>query len=411
MKHLLLFMLLLSVSLSPLGAQTNNRIKELQNRQGQLKKQIEETENLLTTTKKDVGSQLNSLNTLTGQIAERRRYIDTLSNDVAQIEEEIKAVELQLSDLEKQLSEKKENYALSLRYLQRYGSVQQKLMFVFSAKTFSQSLRRMRYMREYASYQQQQGKALQEKQEEVATKRQELEEAKNSKADVLRLREAERKELEAQEKNKRSLLNELQKKQQSLQAEIRRKRSEADKLNAQIDKLIAEEIEKSRKNAQANKNQSTQAKAAAASEATANVALSSNFEQNRGKFPVPISTSYIVVSRFGQYNVEGMRNVTLDNKGIDIQGQRGAKAKAIFNGEVTAVFQLNGLFNILIRHGKYISVYCNLSSTRVKQGDPISTGQELGDIYTDTANDNRTILHFQLRREREKLNPAQWLRL
>ncbi len=90
--------------------------------------------------------------------------------------------------------------------------------------------------------------------------------------------------------------------------------------------------------------------------------LSGNFVSNRGKLPMPISGPYIITSHYGQYAVEGLRNVKLDNKGIDIQGKPGAQARAIFDGKVAAVFQLNGLFNVLIRHGNYISVYCNLSS-------------------------------------------------
>ena len=439
MKRLLL-LLWCCLLLIPSGAQTNKRIKDLQNRQGQLKKQIEETRTLLNTTKKDMGSQLNSLNALSGQIEERRKYIDTLTNDVAQIEEEMGIVERQLSGLQTDLLVAKDNYIASLRYLQRHGSIQQKLMFIFSAKNLSQTLRRLRYVREYASSQKEQGLAMQQMQQEITAKRKELEEVKASKTDMLQLRETERRELEIQEREKRAIVSELQKKQRSLQDEIKKKQAEANKLNAQIDKLVADEIEKARKQAEeeakreaeakkkevanASKTQTksettnaapkTESKPAATATYSSNNSdkvLSSNFEQNRGKLPVPITTSYIVVSHFGQYNVEGMKNVTLDNKGIDIQGKPGAKARAVFNGKVAAIFQLNGLFNVLVRHGQYISVYCNLSSTSVKQGDDVSTRQELGTVYTDTSNDNRTVLHFQLRKERDKLNPERWLHL
>ena len=137
--------------------------------------------------------------------------------------------------------------------------------------------------------------------------------------------------------------------------------------------------------------------------------LSSDFAANRGKLPMPITTSYIIVSHYGQYNVAGLRNVTLDNKGIDIQGKPGAQARAIFNGKVAAVFQLNGLFNVLVRHGSYISVYCNLAKSDVKQGDIVSTRQVLGTVYSDASDNNRTVLHFQLRKEKDKLNPETWL--
>ena len=447
MKRLLLLLCLL-LCLAPLGAQTNKRIKDLQSRQGQLKQQIEETQSLLNTTKKDVGSQLSSLSVLMGQIDERRKYIDTLTSDMVQIDAEMNLVEAQLVRLQSDLLAQKDDYVASLRYLQRHGSIQQKLMFIFSAKTFSQTLRRLRYVREYATYQKEQGLLMQQQQQDISAKRRELEEVRASKTDLLQQREAERSALEVQQRQQRALVSELQKKQKGLQDEIKKMQAEANKLNAEIDKLVAAEVEKARKQAEEEARREAEAKkkaeaakrtenktaaatttakpaastakpattttAAAPSTTASNTsdkALSANFEQNRGKLPAPISTSYVVVSHFGQYNVQGMKNVTLDNKGIDLQGKQGAKARAVFNGKVAAIFQLNGLFNVLVRHGQYISVYCNLSSTNVKQGDDVTTRQELGTVFTDPSNDNRTVLHFQLRKERDKLNPERWLKL
>ncbi|MCQ5209103.1 peptidoglycan DD-metalloendopeptidase family protein, partial [Bacteroides thetaiotaomicron] len=63
----------------------------------------------------------------------------------------------------------------------------------------------------------------------------------------------------------------------------------------------------------------------------------------------------------------------------------------------------------LIRHGNYISVYCNLSSASVKSGDTVSTKQSIGEIFSDGADNGRTVLPFQLRREKEKLTPEPWL--
>ena len=135
--------------------------------------------------------------------------------------------------------------------------------------------------------------------------------------------------------------------------------------------------------------------------------LSGSFEKNKGKLPIPITGPYIIVSRYGQYGVDGLKNVVLDNKGIDIKGQKGAKARAIFDGEVSAVFQYNGLSNVLVRHGQYISVYCNLSSVSVTKGKKVGTRDVIGYIGTDSS--GNTILHFQLRKETSKLNPESWL--
>ena len=416
----------------PLSAQSNKLIRELEGKRGALQKQIAETESILQNTKKDVGSQLNGLAALTGQIEERKRYILSINNDVETIERELVSLNRQLNSLEKDLKEKKKKYEASVQYLYKNKSIEEKLMFIFSAKNLGQTYRRMRYVREYATYQRLQGEEILKKQEQIRKKKAERQQVKAAKEGLLKERENEKAKLEAQEKEKRTLVANLQKKQKGLQSEVNKKRREANQLNARIDRLIAEEIERARKRAAeearreaaARKKADTNGKGAsktgtaakpksepldAFTMSKADRELSGSFVANRGKLPMPISGPYIITSRYGQYSVEGLRNVKLDNKGIDIQGKPGAQARAIFDGKVAAVFQLNGLFNVLIRHGNYISVYCNLSSASVKSGDTVSTKQSIGQIFSDGADNGRTVLHFQLRREKEKLNPEPWL--
>ena len=131
--------------------------------------------------------------------------------------------------------------------------------------------------------------------------------------------------------------------------------------------------------------------------------MSGGFEANKGRLPMPITGSYRIVSHFGQYNVEGLKNVTLDNKGINILGSPGCQARAIYDGEVSAVFGFSGSMVVMVRHGAYISVYCNLRSVNVSKGQKVSTRQTLGAVGADN------ILQFQLRRETAKLNPEVWL--
>ena len=433
MKRLCSILLFLCLPLLLL-AQTNRRIKELELKRSDLQKQIAETEALLNTTNKDVGSQLNGLNALTGQIEERRRYIDNISSDLQEVDSQLVFIDRQLDTLNISLEEKKRRYEASLRYLYKNHSIQEKLMFIFSAESLSQTYNRLRYVREYATYQRLQGKEIIRKQEEISKKQEELQGVKDEKIRLLAAREQEKRKLEIQEEKAQQVIKDLRSKQKGLQNEISKKKREADQLNNQIDNLIAIEIEnarkraeeEARKEAEANKKATasniskpaTTSKPASSTPAAkpeaygmskADRELSTNFVANKGKLPMPITTSYIIVSHYGQYNVAGLRNVTLDNKGIDIQGKPGAQARAIFNGKVAAVFQLNGLFNVLVRHGSYISVYCNLAKTNVKQGDDVTTKQVLGTVFSDASDNNRTILHFQLRMEKDKLNPEVWL--
>lgn len=418
-----------------LTAQTTPKIRQLEKQRNELKQQIAESETLLQSTKKDVKSQLGNLALLSGQIEERQKYIQTIENDVKAIQQEISRLERDLKSLQKELKEKRQKYELSVKYIYRNKSIQDKLMFIFSAEDFGQMYRRLRYVREYADYQRLQGLQVQRKQKQVTEKANSLKNSRKAKEDLLKQGEAEKAKLEAQEQERKQILSGLQKKQRSIQSELAKQRRSADKLNAQIDRLIEIEIEKARKRAEEEARRKAEearkkaeaAKGSAETSASAKKKtaktpvekleaykvdsedrrLSSNFEKNKGILPVPITGPYVVVGHYGQYQVKGLRNVKLDNKGMDIKGKSGANARAIFDGEVSAVFQYNGLTNVLVRHGSYISVYCNLSTVRVKKGSLVRARDVLGEIHTNA--EGETILHFQLRKETVKLNPELWI--
>ena len=411
------------------SAQTSTRkIKELESQRNELQEQIAASETLLQSTKKDVKSQLSNLSLINGQIAERKKYIRAIEQDVNTLNREITSLQRQLNTLQKDLKDKKSKYEASVQYLYRNKSIQEKLMFIFSAENLGQTYRRLRYVKEYGNYQRLQATEIERKQKQVQAKKVELETTRTAKQDLLKQGEAERKKLEKQEKDRQKILNDLKRKQRGIQSEIQQKKRTAQKLNAQIDRLIEAEIEKARKRAEAEASAKKKAdkkgdspapapsktpKAATGAPVekynlnTEDRKLSSVFERNQGILPMPITGPYVIVGRYGQYAVDGLKNVRLDNKGIDIKGQAGAKARAIFDGEVSAIFKYNGLSNVLIRHGNYISVYCNLSTVTVSKGAKVTTKSEIGTIHQDAS--GSAVLHFQLRKETAKLNPEKWL--
>lgn len=431
MNRLLFVIGILGLFCMPSMAQSTRKIRELERQHAELQKQISQSESLLQSTKKDVKSQLSNLTLLSGQIDERKKYIATIENDVNVIQREVDRLQVELNTLKKELADKKDNYEQSVKYLYHNRSIQEKLMFIFSADNLNQMYRRMRYVRQYADYQRMQGLEVERKQRQVRDKQKVLVASREAKRKLLEAGQAEKVKLEAQEKERKGLLASLQKKQRTIQGEINQKRRSADKLNAQIDKLIAIEIEKARKRAEEearrkataengrNKKEGTNSKTPAKGQNipsskmgefkidSEDRRLSSVFEQNKGKLPIPITGAYMIVGHYGQYQVDGLRNVRLDNKGVDIRGKQGAQARAIFNGEVSAIFQYNGLSNVLIRHGSYISVYCNLQSVLVRKGSKVNTRDIIGQVHTDK--EGNTILHFQLRKETAKLNPEIWL--
>lgn len=448
MKRIVGLLVVLGVGLMPLRAQTTRAIRQLEQQRNELKEQIAASETLLQSTKKDVKSQLADLALITGQIDERQKYLNTIESDVQTIQQEVDRLQVELSHLETELADKKAKYERSVKYMYRNKSIQEKLMFIFSADNLTQMYRRMRYVREYADFQRLQGIQVQRKQQQVTAKQRTLVASRKAKEELLAQGEAEKQKLQEQEQQRKTLVASLQKKQRSLQSELNKQRKSANKLNAQIDRLIEIEIEKARKReeerkaaearrlaeekrlaearaTEARRKEAARTETSGSKEEDAVITpatpkmdaykvdsddrtLVSSFEKNRGALPVPITGPYVIVGHYGQYDVPGLRNVRLDNKGIDIKGQAGANARAIFDGEVSAIFQYNGLTNVLVRHGNYISVYCNLQSVQVQKGSKIHTRDIIGKIHTNA--EGNTILHFQLRKETAKLNPEVWIR-
>lgn len=448
MKRIVGLLVVLGVGLMPLRAQTTRAIRQLEQQRNELKEQIAASETLLQSTKKDVKSQLADLALITGQIDERQKYLNTIESDVQTIQQEVDRLQVELSHLETELADKKAKYERSVKYMYRNKSIQEKLMFIFSANNLTQMYRRMRYVREYADFQRLQGIQVQRKQQQVTAKQRTLVASRKAKEELLAQGEVEKQKLQEQEQQRKTLVASLQKKQRSLQSELNKQRKSANKLNAQIDRLIEIEIEKARKReeerkaaearrlaeekrlaearaAEARRKEAARTETSGSKEEDAVITpatpkmdaykvdsddrtLVSSFEKNRGALPVPITGPYVIVGHYGQYDVPGLRNVRLDNKGIDIKGQAGANARAIFDGEVSAIFQYNGLTNVLVRHGNYISVYCNLQSVQVQKGSKIHTRDIIGKIHTNA--EGNTILHFQLRKETAKLNPEVWIR-
>lgn len=438
----LLVMLCASLTLT---AQTNKKIKKLQSERTTLEKQISDSEKLLKTTKKDVASQLNNLMVISSQITKQQNYVQSVHNEVSALQGDITSLQKQLKVLEKDLADCKQKYRRAVTQLNRNRLGQSKWKFILSANSFRQMSRRMRYITEYSKYQRAQGEIIRQKEDTIKAKRAELLATKQEKDALLQEGKEQQARLEQQKQDRQKVVNSLNAKQKQLQNTIAQNRRRQKQLDARIDKLIQEEIaaaERRRKEAEArrraeaerkrkeeerrraaankktsasNKKSSTKPSKPAERTATprfyeednADRALNGSFQANKGRLPMPITGSYFISAHYGQYNVEGLRGVQLDNKGINITGQPGAQARSVFAGEVTAIFSLSGMHNVIVRHGSYMSVYCNLASCAVKRGQKVSARQLLGRVATD-ASGNCT-LHFQLRREREKLNPEPWL--
>ena len=490
---------------------TNASIKKLQSQRNAIQRKIKEQEQALKANKEDVAKRLKELLVINGEIDENQQHIEGIQKDIHHIESNIGILKSQLNTLSEQLKDRQAKYIRSMRYMARHRTMQDKLMFVFSAKNFYQMYRRLRFVREYAQYQRAQGEAVKAKQVQIDAKHQQLQQVKGQKNNLLYQGQQVKSKLEANKGQQQNIVAGLQQQQKTIQAVIADQHKKDAALNAEIDRLIEIEIAKARARAaaeakrkaelaaaekkrreaeiarrkaaaaaaareNARRTEEARQREAAAKEAARKAAaveqsarqarreqaaraaaeaktvaeqrakeaevarqaaerkekadaerarqeiskaevqqeniqkfssvdrmMNSGFEANRGRLPMPITGNYKVVSHFGQYNVAGLKGVTLDNKGINILGHDGCQARAVYDGEVSAVLSYGGSMVVMLRHGAYISVYANLKSVNVSRGQKVSTRQALGTVGTDN------ILQFQLRKERTKLNPEAWL--
>lgn len=228
-------------------------VKGLQNQRQQLQKQMKEQERKLRQNEQDVKKRLQNLMIINTEISDKRRTIDTIRRDINTLDGNIQILDTQLKNLEKELSQRKERYLKSVRYMHRNKDIQNQLMFIFSAKSFSQMYRRMRFVREYAVYQKAQGEAVQSMQQQVEEAMDELSSAKKRKDDLLYRGVQEQKALEGKQVEQQNVVNSLQKQQKTIQGILDQQRKKDAALNAQIDKLIAEELARAKARAEAER--------------------------------------------------------------------------------------------------------------------------------------------------------------
>ena len=427
------------IVLIPLFAfsQNSKKVKALQKQKAELQSTLQKSKAELNKTKQQVKvGQQNihyigvQLNNRLDQIVNLEKEIDELDSLTIQLQGRIRVKELELK-------EKREKLKLAMRYARTQKGQTSSLVFILSAKNVKQMFRRSRYAKEYVSFQHNLGEQVLKKQAELLEEQNQLLKTKTKKSDLVKEVMLQRKDLGAQQVQQQKKVDGLKKQESGLAGKITQQQKQLSALNKKIDDLIAYEIEQARKAAEAAARKKAAEEAArkkAAEEAARKKAggkstpaakapskpvkpntwltaedrqLNGTFEQNRGRLPVPITGQYMIGNHFGTYTVPGLKNVQLENKGTNYVGRPGARARSIFAGEVTAVFQFGGSRNVLIRHGSYISVYCNLSSVTVSKGQKVNAKDIIGTVADDGT--GKCVLHFQLRKETAKLNPESWI--
>lgn len=430
-----------------LEAQTK-KINNLKNQKAQIERGIQQSKQQLNQTRHQTVKKEQTADFLEDQLQSRLRYIHRLEVDIDTLSMRELRLKRELAQLDSQLTQRKQKYIQGLRAARHTQATRNPVLFVFSAKSFPQLYRRLRYARERARLQRQLGIALIEKQNQVRDKQNQLLAAKQEATAAVQEVIRQRRQLAREHSVVRADVAQLRRREKELQQHVAKQQQQLQELTKKIDQLVAYEIEQARKRAEAEalrkreaeeaarkareakeaqlkaqkqkaqnqKSQKTKGKSSPTKTDSRTTApskwltaedrqLNGSIEHNRGRLPVPITGPYRIERRFGLNRISS--TVTLENKGVNYMGQAGARARAIFDGEVSAVFEFGGLRNVLVRHGSYISVYCNLSSTIVQRGQHVKARDILGTVAPDEQGNH--ILHFQLRRETQKLNPESWI--
>ncbi len=396
-------------------------------------KKISETATILNTNTKELQRQINRLNSLNGDIEANRSKVRDLRSHIDSLGTAISTTADSIKILEDDLEAMRLAYAKALRELQPHAASTGELSFIFSAKSFSEAYSRIRYLRRFSAWRERRAENIRRGIDRIAAQRARLTSLRHFQDLAYRKAEETQTTLSRQQAESEKMVTSLRKEDSALRAMLKEQKRKSAALDRELDRLIAaeqariarEEAERARREKEKNKAKGTKASdtgRSAKDVASANAptrtaastsasALTGSFEANKGRLLFPVAGSYKIVRRFGRQPHPTLRHVETENSGIDIEVSPGTQARSIFAGKVSAIFRQDGFNSIvMIRHGRYISIYANLSAVTVKQGDSVKAGQNIGTVFSDPDDSNRTTLHFEIRNERQKLNPSQWVR-
>lgn len=403
MKRILLTIVLFSISQAAVFGQAGVSIEKMRQERAEMEQQIARQEKILLSTENDITHQVANLNIIAAKLKARTRLLDQTRNEIRQLDRQGAAIQVEIGKLEKEYEECSDSYAQACRFYQNQNSNFNSLTFILSSETFRQMGRRVRYVREYSGSLRDLAQELSQKKDTLEQRRAEVEKLKNEKVSLQKEQQASEEAARLEQQEQQKIVDGLKSRRSSLKKEIKSKQTQMDKLSKEIDRQIQLAIEEERA------KQKSQSSSKPSRNDAADVRLSGSFENNKGRLPMPLTGNYLVVGEYGVQNVAGMKDVRQNNLGLDIQGESGAEACAVFDGEVSRIFQQGkGQIGVLIRHGAYISVYCNLIETRLKSGDKVKTGDRIGPVQI--SENGSPVLHFQLHKENTRLNPSDWLR-
>jgi len=390
MKSKLLIFTLCLVSGIILNAQSRAELEELRKKNLQ---EIEYVDRMLKTTASQKSENLNELRVIGRKLNLREKLINEYGQEISLLEYRISLNRLATEMLEEDLVNLKNEYAKSIVSAFKATKGTPAVAFILSSADFNQGYKRLKYIQQVARYRRKETETIETIYIELRGTKERLEKDRKNIND-LKNKEVRQKQILREEQNKKErMVTTLSSKEKQLKQELEEKRRIARQIEKEIERLIEEERKKS-----AVTPMSSEMKG-----------IGESFGENRGRLPWPVDKG-IITSHFGLQPHPVLKNVTEDNIGIEITSSGTTQARAVFKGEVVRVFAISGAnMAVIVRHGKYLTVYQNLINVKVKAGDSLSLGQVLGDVFPDSANGGKSVLKFMIYEEKKKLDPEMWL--
>lgn len=397
-----LFFILVFLLVSSFSFSQSDKQKQLESRRQELRREIQKINELRNENKSKAKSELSLIEDFNYKINVLSNLIKVTNQQANLLTREISSNQNKISDLRDELKQLKDDYAAMIVKSYKSKNQQSRIMFLLSSDDFKQAYKRLQYIKQYSDHQKQQGEIIKAKAIELQETNVRLLKQQEDKKKLIAENRVVQKSLEAERKQHQTLMASINKNLSRYASQIRQKQREANRIDKEIDKIIKAAIVKSNK--KAGKTTSSKSFALTAEEAV----LASNFISNKGKLPWPVEKGFVRLG-YGTQPHPIDRSLKIQSNGVRIATEKGAKARAVFDGEVSEILKMKNVNPIvMIRHGNYLTVYRNLSQVYVKKGDKVKTKQAIGEVFTNPSN-GETILRFTLSKGTATENPASWI--
>lgn len=400
---------ILTLVIGAAGVFAQKKKDELQKQKDDLGKKIEQNKKLIDESEEQQKVTLGQVKVLKEQINLREELLASLGTEVHSIEGEIGEKEKSISQYESELAAMKKEYAKMIVQAFKSRSSYDKLMYVFSANDFNQAYKRMKLMQRYADVRRKQAAYIEETKTDLKSTVSLLETDKNQKQNLADEQKKEKEKIARDKQKQQSKLNTLEGEEKRLREKVKKQENERKDLEKKIRKIIEDEIKKSAKTATTATGSTTASKTLELAPETK--LANTNFESNKGALPWPVSAG-IISEKFGRQPHPTIEGVEISSNGIDFTTEKNASIMSVFSGKVSSIFSIPGAGEtVIISHGTYRTVYSNLASVSVKEGEEVAVRQKIGTVQYDG---DDYVAHFEVWKTTAEggtpINPELWIK-